>query len=243
MANEEHLKILRDGVAVWNKWRKENPKITPDLQKADLRGKDLSGYNFQETQFQNAVLEKNAELEKTNLTKANCKGAYFINAKLGEADLQEANLRGAHLNSADLLGTTLREANLQDADLRDATGLLSGQLAGTNLSGAKLDEDIRKFEGLANIEEASKNARKLFLVMLLGCAYSALTVFSTTDVQLLSGSASTSPLPIIQTEIPIAWFFGVAPGILLAIFLYFHLHLQHLWEGLADLPAIFPDGR
>lgn len=39
MANKEHLKILKQGVEVWNKWRKENPHIKPDLGRADsVRG-------------------------------------------------------------------------------------------------------------------------------------------------------------------------------------------------------------
>jgi hypothetical protein len=31
MANEEHLEILKQGVAKWNSWRKENTDIIPDL--------------------------------------------------------------------------------------------------------------------------------------------------------------------------------------------------------------------
>ena len=33
MANEEHLKILKQGVEQWNKWRLENA-IRPDLSRA-----------------------------------------------------------------------------------------------------------------------------------------------------------------------------------------------------------------
>jgi hypothetical protein len=29
MANEEHFKILKQGVEAWNEWREKNPKITP----------------------------------------------------------------------------------------------------------------------------------------------------------------------------------------------------------------------
>ena len=31
MANPEHLKILEQGVEIWNKWRKKNLEIEPDL--------------------------------------------------------------------------------------------------------------------------------------------------------------------------------------------------------------------
>jgi uncharacterized protein YjbI with pentapeptide repeats len=42
MANEEHVALLRQGVEVWNGWRRENPDIRPDLSVADLRAADLS---------------------------------------------------------------------------------------------------------------------------------------------------------------------------------------------------------
>jgi len=46
MPNQKHLRILRQGVEVWNKWREENPYIKPDLEMADLRRMDLFGVNF-----------------------------------------------------------------------------------------------------------------------------------------------------------------------------------------------------
>jgi hypothetical protein len=33
MANEKHLSILMQGVEAWNQWRRENPKIKPNLRK------------------------------------------------------------------------------------------------------------------------------------------------------------------------------------------------------------------
>jgi uncharacterized protein YjbI with pentapeptide repeats len=46
MANEDHLRILQQGVKVWNKWREENPGIEPDLSVADLKAADLRGANL-----------------------------------------------------------------------------------------------------------------------------------------------------------------------------------------------------
>ena len=36
MANEEHLKMLGQGVEAWNQWRKANPDIRPGLSGAHL---------------------------------------------------------------------------------------------------------------------------------------------------------------------------------------------------------------
>ncbi len=200
---------------------------------------------------------KKADLAETDLQRANFRGAKLQGADLQGADLREADLRGANLGGANLQGADLRranfqdasldnailrDANLQDADLTKVKGLLAGQLAGANVSGAKLPGDIAKFEGLAHVEETSKNARKIFLAMLLACVYSGLTIATTTDARLLTNSAS-SPLPIIQTEIPIAGFYWAAPVILLSLYFYFHFYLQRRWRGLAALPARFPDGK
>jgi len=232
-----------------------------DLHGTKLRKEDLFQANLQEallfeSDLQEALLNKanlrkavirQSNLQKANLIKAKLQeadlfGACLQEAELLRADLQGANLAEAKLQKAKLWKAKLREADLQDADLTDATGLLAGQLAGANVSGAKLPEAIREFEGLKIVEETSRNAQKLFVSMLLGCVYSWLTIAITTDAGLLTNLAS-SPLPIIGTQIPIVGFYVAAPILLLSLYLYFHIYLQRLWEGLADLPAIFPDGR
>ena len=43
MANDEHVALLKKGVAAWNAWRKENPDIRPDLSQANLSGANLMG--------------------------------------------------------------------------------------------------------------------------------------------------------------------------------------------------------
>jgi len=231
------------------------------LTEANLQGTvlfkaNLQGANLSNTNLQDAVLLR-ANLQSANLNKANLQGAVLLRTTLQGANLTNANLQKADMGSANLMGAVLieanlrgarltrailREANLQDADLSDTTGLLASQLAGTNISGSKVAESLLKFEELGHVEETSRNARKIFFAMLLGCAYSWLTIAATTDARLLTNSPS-SKLPIIQTEIPIAVFYWVAPVILLSLYFYFHLYLQRLWRGLSTLPAVFPDGR
>ncbi len=231
MAENEHLEQLQKGVIAWNTWRKGNPDIRPDLSNADLTDSIFDNIDFSHADLRGAIL-KRAQLRGANLTEANLQGS-----TLCDAQLQDATLHKAHL-----LKTTLREAVLKNATLTEVTGMLPKQLAGTDVTGAQLPEGVGKFEALVNVKDLSDSAQKLFLAILGGCAYSVLTIANTTDARLLPNS-STSPLPIIQTEVPIASFYLVAPLVLLAIYSYFHLYLQRLWEGLADLPAFFPDGR
>ena len=55
MANEEHLKILKQGVEQWNKWRLENA-IRPDLSRADLHGAKLDSVNLEIANLSDANL-------------------------------------------------------------------------------------------------------------------------------------------------------------------------------------------
>src|SRR4051812_21001019 len=113
MANDEHVALLKQGVDAWNKWRKKNPHIRPDLRDADLRGADL----------------RDADLTVADLTGANLIGANLIGAKL------VADLRGADFRDAD----SLRDADLMrlGAFLHQATPI-GTDLSGADLTGANL---------------------------------------------------------------------------------------------------------
>ena len=46
MANQEHVKAIKEGVEFWNNWRDQSPEEVPDLAWANLVGIDLAGANF-----------------------------------------------------------------------------------------------------------------------------------------------------------------------------------------------------
>jgi len=132
MASEEHLKIIRQGVKIWNKWRLERDQqgfFEADLSGADLRGASLRG----------------ADLRKANLRKANLSGADLWEANFSDADLRRATLSHAKLFD---VGTILRKAILRKANLRES------DFSGANLSGADLSgADLSK----ANLSGANLN--------------------------------------------------------------------------------------
>ncbi len=81
MANQEQLDILKQGVDVWNKWRKDNPEVEIELREANLSG----------------VVFNLADLH----------GADLWGAILSEAKLIGADLSGESLLGQSLKGQTL----------------------------------------------------------------------------------------------------------------------------------------
>jgi len=152
MANPEHLKILKQGIEAWNKWREEaNEDILPDLSGADLKESDLSAGEFPFVDLNHANLKK-ANLYKANLISANLRcanlaGVNLTGADLGEADLNEADLSKANLEAADLYDADLSNSNLQGAKLIRAC-LEGAKLCGANLRDAELFEANLAFTDL-----------------------------------------------------------------------------------------------
>ncbi len=69
MANQDHLTVLREGVASWNRWRLENSAVQPDLSGADLRGRELQHADFSGTDLRAADLT-GADLLGARLSKS-----------------------------------------------------------------------------------------------------------------------------------------------------------------------------
>lgn len=113
MANQEHLDILKQGLAMWTWWRQQHPGIQPDLSFANLYGTDLHA---------------------VDLSGANLRGANFISAFLYEANLVGADLREASLSQANLSGANFSRADLSGANLGGAV------LVQTKLTGATLTQ-------------------------------------------------------------------------------------------------------
>ena len=111
MANDEHVALLKQGVAAWNAWRDKNPNIRPDLSGADLIeanliGANLSGANLSGADLRAANLD-GANLIEAHLSGGHLRGAYLGGADLGEADLQAAVLIGTDFSAADLTGSRI----------------------------------------------------------------------------------------------------------------------------------------
>jgi uncharacterized protein YjbI with pentapeptide repeats len=191
MADAEHLSLLKQGVEAWNRWRKENPGVRPDLHGADLGGADLrearlSGADLREACLGGAHLD-GADLHGADLIRADLRRANLIRVDLSRADLRQADLSRAALRRANLSQADLSQATLSRADLRGAN-LGGAALDRANLSGALVgytsfaDLDLRAVKGLEAVHHGgpseislntiSKSCGQIPEVFLCGCGLS-----------------------------------------------------------------------
>jgi len=150
VANEEHVKRLKQGVAEWNAWREETGPPKPDFSGANLHGANLSGTNLTFACLTGAYLD-GASLTGAYLDGANLTGAYLAGADLTGAYLDSANLRGAILLNANLRGAILLDANLDGARL-DGARLIASYLTGASLTGADLTGASLFYTVLGNVD-------------------------------------------------------------------------------------------
>ena len=47
MTDNEHLHLVKQGVATWKDWRRSNPDVVSDLSEANLRKNLLLGVHFE----------------------------------------------------------------------------------------------------------------------------------------------------------------------------------------------------
>ena len=193
--------------------------------RADLSGKNLEGADLVDARLADSLLHKTV-----------LKGA-----DLTLTDFRDATLVQANLSETNLLGTEFQQANLQAADLRGATGLLGAQLAGSNLFGATLPDSLSPSAGLKLVRQVADKAAWLLGLALLSNGLVWLRIFTTQDSPLVK-NGSALPFAGLQADVPFIPFYLFGPVVILCLYLWFHLSMQRLWDGIAQLPAIFPDG-
>lgn len=166
--NEQHLQLLKESLRrgsgrFWNQWRRDHPRVVPDLRSVVLAGRWLRRFNFDRARLDGAVLDR-ADLAGARLERASLRGATLDNANLESAHGRKANLSGARMRDATLrLGdfrgaTLLGDAYMRHVNCREAN-FSRARLAGANLSEADLTRAC--FDGAdltgAHLDEAILN--------------------------------------------------------------------------------------
>lgn len=236
------------------------------LEGAHLENANLAGAHLNPVHLESAYLE-GANLKHARLDGAYLDGADLKHARLEDAHLDFAHLKGAHLSAAHLEGAHLSNAvlysndfkvndskdknvykhlfvNLQGAklynvDLSHIKGLTAEQIAGADLTGAKLPQNLDNLtEVIQPVNDAIKSNGTLFTAILI----ISLLVF----LICLSFKAGDSSIEfsVLGNSVGIEKVnFWVIPVILLFIHWGFQTNMCSFWKILGCLPAIFPDGR
>lgn len=182
MASPEHLKILKQGVEVWNKWRRNNIDIIPDLSDLDLFGGNFEGANLSGANLKETGLSM-SNLSETDLSQAELCNASLWGAALDRADLSGADLSGAKLGGVRLYGSNLSGINLTGADLRE-TDLFKMDLSGLNLSKATLIQANLSYACLkdTNLKKANLAGANLLKADLSGADLTGANLITTVIV-------------------------------------------------------------
>ena len=163
LANPEHVAKLKEGIAAWNKWREENPRIRPDLTRLDfnqaLIGTDMWGGPWDDEKrvdlgaspgWYEGPFRPPVNFSKVDLWLANLSGA-----RLEAIDFRRARLTGANLSRADLWGADIRMALLRGANLTEA------RLSGVVYTRRELLDKCRGIQGVGTTHGYARLSRDL----------------------------------------------------------------------------------
>ncbi len=136
--NPEHFEILQQGVPAFNAWRRDNPTVCPDLERAPigdfaLKAINLSGANL-----------TGVDLSDQILNEADLSGAILHYTSFYNVDLIKARLDGAAVHFASWLGCNFSDASLIRTEFLQLTasqiGFCGANLRNVEFYGALLSE-------------------------------------------------------------------------------------------------------
>ncbi len=89
---------------------------------------------------------------------------------------------------------------------------------------------------LDHINEIIKNARATWFVLLGALVFAAVTLAGIKDVAFLVPDLETK-LPLAGISVPVMSFFWAGALLVAALYIYFHLYLEKLWQALGEADA------
>lgn len=114
MADAHHLSMLDQSSKIWNQWRLENPRLTPDLSRADLKRREFREFNLSGSDLHAS------ELTWAHVIDCNCEGVDFNNSVLISTNFTGTELKGSNFRRACLWFTVFGDTNLIDVIGLDA---------------------------------------------------------------------------------------------------------------------------
>ena len=114
--NKDHLRLLKQGVKVWNRWRKKYPLIIPQLAGLDLRRWTLDGIDLSRADLRKARIRASS-IKKANFERANLSSAYFDTVCLNNSSFNDANLSQCVLRCCSLNDVWLKRVDFTRSNI------------------------------------------------------------------------------------------------------------------------------
>ena len=213
-SNIEHLKILNQGVSIWNKWRIENPSILPNLRSINIENLNLKGINFSSTNLSLAKLS-NIYLSEANLNSATLYGTQIVNSDLSEINLKYTDINECNFYKTSFSGATFKALNIEDSRFIEAS-LTYATLSGVTFTNVNLNNvyfmNSRILNSVfENVEMKFANLEDTFLISSIltnsnfeGCSLKG-TKLTDTDLN----RSSLKGVSLINSEISFTRMYGV----------------------------------
>ncbi|HEX8246956.1 MAG TPA: toll/interleukin-1 receptor domain-containing protein [Pyrinomonadaceae bacterium] len=178
MANEEHLKILKQGTRVWNRWREDNTEIEPDLSLITLKGLDLKEVNLSGAKLNGSYL-LHCNLDNVDLNFVVMRSITLINTSLIETNFSKSSFPFANFFYCDLKKAIMAHARIERVNFCDSTlndtdfsyGIMYGNsFSNVDLSSAKGLENVEHHRpSTIGIDTLYKSAGNIPEIFLRGC--------------------------------------------------------------------------
>lgn len=156
-------------------------------------------------------------------------------ADLSESTFEASDLPYIDFGETDFRATAFSHCNLVGTNFRRSTGVWAGAFRGADLTGSQLPASISFEPVLRKIEASVSLARPAYIINIVTCTSLILAISSPISSQYIN-------LPLFSIPISRHLFaiFGIVQSFLIS--LYVTIYMIRIWEGLAELPSILPNG-
>ncbi len=91
-------------------------------------------------------------------------------------------------------------------------------------------------DGLKRVQDIIRNARATWFALLGALVFASVTLAGVKDISFFVNTVETK-LPLADISVPVVSFFWAGSLLTAALYAYFHLYLELLWQALGDFPA------
>lgn len=114
LASTEHLEIFLKGSDAWNKWRMQNPNLSPDLSDIDFHSEmTTTGSSPYEV-----VIEK-YDMSFCNLNRVSLRNCMCVDVKFDRSDIHFSDLVDGYFTSCSFIGCELQVSKIGSAEFSE----------------------------------------------------------------------------------------------------------------------------